>query len=129
MVITLSFIWGTVGVGLSPKTAVPVTGIIALTLTVAYAFIVWDRIPFASVNLLTALTGVQAYPATIVVAFCCQALALIWSIYFTVVVCGIYDALNKGTLLVPHQYQYHGMIYILLGFSYYWTCQVLQVRD
>ena len=35
IVIALSFIWGTVGIGFSPKSFVPVTGIIFLALTVA----------------------------------------------------------------------------------------------
>jgi hypothetical protein len=123
--IGLSFIWGTIGIGLSPKTAVPITGIIALALTVAYAFIVWDRIPFSAANLLTALSGVHANPGTIVVAFFFQALALAWSIYYAVVVCAVYDSIQNGSLQVAQDYK--GVIYTLLGVSYYWTFQVLQV--
>ena len=123
----LSFIWGTIGIGVSPKTAVPITGIIALALTVAYAFIVWDRIPFSAANLLTALSGVHANPGTIVVAFFFQALALAWSIYYAVVVCGVYDSIQNGSLQVAQDYK--GVIYTLLGVSYYWTFQVLQVSS
>jgi hypothetical protein len=126
LVIMLSFIWGTVGIGLSPKSVVPITGIIALALTVAYTFIVWDRIPFASANLMTALSGVHANPGTIVLAFFFQAMALAWSIYYAVVVCGVYDSLENGTLRVARDYDF--VIYVLLGISYYWTFQVLQVR-
>jgi hypothetical protein len=123
----LSFIWGTAGIGLSPKSFVPVTGIIALALTVAYTFIVWDRIPFAGANLLTALSGVKAFPGTIVIAFCFQALALAWSLYFSVVVIGVYDSINSGKLPVP--YNWNVLVYCLLGLSFYWTFQVLQVSS
>jgi hypothetical protein len=124
-VITLSFIWGTLGIGLSPKNVVPITGIIALALSVAYTFIVWDRIPFAAANLLTALNGVHAFPSTVGVAFIFQALALGWSIYYAIVIAGIYDAVKEGKL----DFSYRGtvLMYILLGVSYYWTFQVFAV--
>ena len=124
IVIALSFIWGTVGIGLSQKTAVPVTGIIALALTVAYAFIVWDRIPFAAANLVTALSGINAFPSTVAVAFCAQFLAVAWFLYYTVVVCGIFDSIDNGKLPVSHEFRV--VVYTLLGISFYWTFQVLQ---
>lgn len=124
-VLGLSFLWGTVGIYVSPKTAVPVTGVIVLALTVAYTFIVWDRIPFASANLITALRGVHAYPGTIVVAFCFQGLALVYSVYYSIVVFGVYNALKEGKLAIPSNAHY--VIYILLATSYYWTFQVLLV--
>lgn len=124
-IIGLSFLWGTVGIYFSPKTAVPVTGVIVLALTVAYTFIVWDRIPFATANLMTALRGIHAYPGTIVLAFCFQALALVYSVYYTIVVFGVYNALKEGKINIPSQAHY--IIYILLGISYYWTFQVLLV--
>jgi hypothetical protein len=124
-VITLSFIWGTLGIGLSPKNVVPITGIIALALSVAYAFIVWDRIPFASANLLTALNGVYAFPGTVGVAFIFQALALGWSVYYAIVLAGIYDAIKEGKLELSYRWEITA--YVLMGISYYWTFQVFAV--
>ncbi len=126
-VLGLSFLWGTVGIYVSPKTAVPVTGVIVLALTVAYTFIVWDRIPFASANLIAALRGVHAYPGTIVVAFCFQGLALVYSVYYSIVVFGVYDALKEGKIAIPSKA--HFIVYALLGISYYWTFQVLLVSS
>ena len=124
-VLGLSFLWGTVGIYVSPKTAVPVTGIIVLALTVAYAFIVWDRVPFATANLITALRGIHANPGTIVVAFCFQGLALAYSVYFSIVVFGVYNALKEGKIDIRSDA--HFLVYVLLGTSYYWTFQVLLV--
>lgn len=122
---TLSFVWGTIGIGLSPRNFVPITGIIALALSVAYAFVVWDRIPFASANVLTALTAIQAYPGLTLVALMIQAMALGWSIYFCVVVVGVYDAIQQGELILSQQWKV--VLYTSLGMSYYWTFQVLSV--
>jgi len=110
----------------SPKNVVPITGIIALALSVAYTFIVWDRIPFASANLVTALTAVRENPSIVFVALVFQALMLGWSIYFCVVVIGVYDSIHEAKLAVSHQWA--AVIYTLLGISFYWTFQVVQVR-
>lgn len=125
MVITLSFVWGTIGIGLSPRNFVPITGIIALALSVAYAFIVWDRIPFASANVLTALTAIRTYPGLTLLALLFQALALAWSIYFCVVVVGVYDAIQEETLIIAKSWTI--ALYTALGVSYYWTYQVISV--
>jgi hypothetical protein len=123
VVITLSFVWGTVGIGLSPKNVVPITGVIALALSVAYTFIVWDRIPFAAVNLLTASSGVRAFPSMIILAFCVQALALAYSIFFAITAFGIYDSINDGRIHASERMAV--IIYALIGVSFYWTYQVL----
>jgi len=93
---------------------------------VSYTFIVWDRIPFAAANLLTALSGIRAFPGTLLVAFGFQAVALAWSVYYAIVVCGIYDAIQEGGKLDLSQAMAY-FVYFMLGLSYYWTFQVLTV--
>jgi hypothetical protein len=127
VVIALSFIWGTIGIGVSPQTVVPVTGVIALALAVAYTFIVWDRIPFAAANLVTALSGIRAFPGIVAVAFAFQAVTLVWSIGFSIVVFGVYDAIREPGKLEPSQRMTY-VIYGLLAMSFIWTFHVLQVR-
>jgi len=121
--ITFSFMWGTMGIGLSPKKIVPITGIVALTLSVAYAFIVWDRIPFAAANLHAGLSGILANPGAVLVSFVFQVLALGWSIYYIFVGGGVYDAIQVGDIDEAYEgieYVY----YVTLGISYYWTLNV-----
>jgi hypothetical protein len=124
--ISLSFAWGTIGIGLSPKKVVPATGIIALALSVAYTFIVWDRIPFAAANLNAALHGIRANPGAVLVAFFFQFLALAWSIYYTYVVVGVYDALEVGDIDLSFP-RMKIVVYGTLGISYYWTLHVFLV--
>ena len=127
LIIALSFAWGTIGIGVSPKNIVPISGIVAFTLSVGYAFVVWDRIPFAAANLSAGLTGVRRNAGTILVAFAFQFLAVAWSIYYTFVVIGVYDALNNGQLnLSKHATVF---VYSMLFVSYYWTYSVLLVRQ
>mmetsp|Transcript_5313 Transcript_5313/g.10506 ORF Transcript_5313/g.10506 Transcript_5313/m.10506 type:complete len:885 (+) Transcript_5313:474-3128(+) len=121
--IALSFVWGTLGVGLSPQNLVPITGIVALALTIAYAIVVWDRLPFSTANLRTGLLAVGSYPGTIVMTLVSQVLGLGWSIYYAVICCGIYDAIQDGRIAASNRFEI--AIYVLLGISYYWTIQVL----
>jgi hypothetical protein len=128
VMITLSFIWGTIGIGLSPRTTVPVTGFIALALAVAYTLIVWDRIPFASANLVTALTALRDFPGIVYVAFGFQIVALVYSIAYSILVFGVYNAMqDPASLNISDQMTY--VVYILLTLSFSWTLQVIQVNN
>jgi hypothetical protein len=125
--IGMSFAWGTIGIGLSAKNFVPITGVIALMLSVGYTFVVWDRVPFASANLHAALNAIRDNAGTVLVAFGFQFLALVWSIYYTFVVVGVYNAVENRDLELSQ-----GMtkfVYGSLIVSYYWTFQVLLVSD
>jgi hypothetical protein len=125
LTIALSFAWGTIGIGVSPKNVVPITGIIALTLSVGYAFVVWDRIPFASANLMAGFHGVRQNASTVLVAFAFQFLALIWSIFFVFVVIGVYDAVLNGHLSISQNAT--TFVYTMLFVSYFWTYSVFYV--
>lgn len=125
LAVTISFAWGTIGTGYSPKNVVPITGFIALALSVAYTFIVWDRIPFCSANLLTALSGIKANLSTLVVALIFQAASLGYCVYYTLVVVGVYDAIQEEELLLSPKMQ--TFVYIMLAVSFYWTYNVILV--
>ena len=126
LTITFSFIWGTIGIGLSPKKIVPITGIIALAMSAAYAFIVWDRMPFAAANLKAGLTGILANPGAVIVSFIFQILAMVSSIYYVFVAFGVYDAIQVG--VINESFEGIGYLYYcLLGISYYWTLHVFLV--
>ena len=126
--IGVSFAWGTIGIGISPKSFVPITGIITLMLTVGYMFVVWDRIPFASANLTTALTGVRDNLSLVGVAFLFQFLTLIFSIFYSFTFVGLHNATHNGELA---EISDRSMIClnVLLWVSFYWTFQVLRVSN
>jgi hypothetical protein len=126
--IGVSFVWGTVGIGVSPNSFVPVTGIVALTLTVGYMFVVWDRIPFASANLTTAVTGVRENLGLVGVALLFQFLALLTSVYICFTYVGLRNAMLNGELGDLDD-NGRNVVLGLLVVSYLWTYQVLRVSD
>lgn len=125
LAVMISFAWGTIGTGYSPRTVVPVTGFIALAMSVAYTFIVWERIPFSAANLVTALSGIKANFSTLLVALSFQAITLAYCVYYTFVVAGVYDAIQDGKLSASTKMQY--FIYTMLGVSFYWTYNIILV--
>lgn len=78
-----------------------------------YAKNVWTRIPFAVVNLQTALTAVRLNMGLMVLAVGFMVLAVVWTIAFTM---GVGDAVNTSNMFLA--------FFLLL--SYYWVHQVLQ---
>jgi len=123
LAITISFAWGTIGTGLSPKNVVPITGFVAFALSVAYAFIVWERIPFCASNLVTALSGLRANTGALVIAISFQVFSVLYFIYFLFVVVGVYDAIQEEKLDLSENMQ--TFVYTMMGVSFYWTFNVI----
>ena len=121
--IGMAFAWGTIGIGLSPRSFVPVTGIVALALSIGYFFVVYDRIPFATANLRTALCGIRVNLGLVGVTFCFQAIALAVSIYYAFAGIGLYDAILFGDLNLSGWTKV--LAFVGVGLAYYWTYQVL----
>ena len=80
--ITFSFVWRTMGIGLSPNNLVSVMRTVTLTLSVAYAFIVWDQIPFAAANLHAGLSSILVISWSCLCFLCLSRSTLGWSIYY-----------------------------------------------
>jgi len=87
-------------------------GIFFFVVTAYYVRVVWPRIPFAAVNLKTALSAVKANMGLGVVAYLLMAAAFAWS--------GFWLAGMLGTLQASN-----GAVTFLLLVSYYWTFKVL----
>eukprot|EP00555_Chaetoceros_dichaeta_P006320 CAMPEP_0198257228 /NCGR_PEP_ID=MMETSP1447-20131203/6954_1 /TAXON_ID=420782 /ORGANISM="Chaetoceros dichaeta, Strain CCMP1751" /LENGTH=933 /DNA_ID=CAMNT_0043944073 /DNA_START=126 /DNA_END=2927 /DNA_ORIENTATION=+ len=122
--ISLALAWGTIGtVVLAPHFKfVPITGLALLGLITAYAFVVWDRIPFASANLKTALTAIRSRPGVVAVAFALQVLALVWAVLMMFTVVGIYNSFHTH---VTVDLKWRVACYVGLGISFYWHVQLL----
>lgn len=123
--IGVSFAWGTIGIGISPQSFVPITGIITLLLSVGYMFVVWERIPFASANLTTAVTGVRDNLGLVGIAFFFQFMALVCSIWYSFAYVGLHDAMNSAEYDTSDRAKI--VVHVLFLVSYYWTFQVLRV--
>ena len=127
LAMTLAFAWGTIGAIVLSENShyVPIAGLALLGLITAYTIIAWERIPFASANLKTALTAIRSQPAVVAVAFALQMLMLVWAMLSMFMVVGIYNAFHQVTVNT----RWKVVCYIWLGVSCYWNVQLLLVRD
>ena len=120
----LSLTWTMVGLIRSPQNFVPVTGLFALGLSIAYTFTVWDRIPFVSANLFTALTAIRSTFAILGIALVTQGLAFIWIVIYFFTGIGVYDYFQENGSL---DMKWRASIYMGLGLSFIWTIQTMTV--
>lgn len=121
---SLALAWGTIGaVALSSYSKfVPITALAMLGLITAYAFVVWDRIPFASANLKTALTAIRSnYSQVVAVAYALQVMMLIWSILTIFTVVGIYNAFHSHVVVNA---KWRVGCYVGIGVSFFWSVQL-----
>lgn len=79
----LSFIAGAIGLG--------VIGIIFFAISVCYARAVWARIPFATANLVTAITAIKSNVSVVGIAYFLTFLAAGWSVLWGFAFVGVYD--------------------------------------
>ena len=124
--IGVAFAWGTIGVGYSPQSLIPLSGIISLVLFSGYSFMVWDRIPFATANLLTALKAVQANEGLLGITYGMLALTYCWCMWFIFIFIGLYDHLIETRGAIDSSSL---IILTSLCISCYWIYQVLKVSE
>jgi len=122
--ISLSLTWGVIGVLLSTQTFVflPVMGLTAFGLSLAYTFTVWDRIPFVTAQLKIALLVIRENYALVILGLVVQILSLLWILFYFVTCIGIYDYFQVDNLDLSQKCRTAS--YIGLCVSLLWTFQV-----
>lgn len=105
-----------------------IIGAVFFLLMMCYARAVWSRIPFATENLITAMTAVKKNCGVVFVSYFFLALAFGWSILWTIALVGIWDdtitCQQVGDVTQCSDPNYG----ILFGMfvSYFFTHQVIQ---
>jgi len=89
--VVICVVFGTIMMALSPYTVLPVLGLAALAISLAYSVVVWDRIPFATTNLNTALAGMKSSADILLIGFAMMVVAFLWTITWMIAFLGIYD--------------------------------------
>eukprot|EP00527_Entomoneis_sp_CCMP2396_P004820 CAMPEP_0198137520 /NCGR_PEP_ID=MMETSP1443-20131203/992_1 /TAXON_ID=186043 /ORGANISM="Entomoneis sp., Strain CCMP2396" /LENGTH=509 /DNA_ID=CAMNT_0043798973 /DNA_START=99 /DNA_END=1628 /DNA_ORIENTATION=+ len=79
----IAFLTGNIGLG--------IIGLIFFAITCCYAYFVWSRIPFATINLVTAMRAVTRNAGVIGFAYIITAVAAGWCICWTVAFVGVFD--------------------------------------
>jgi len=122
-VVGLSFVWAVI----SFIAGVYFSGImfvIFFLIGLCYIKVVWDRIPFATANLVTSLTAVKANIGIVLVAYIVTAVAFVWAIIWSFALAGIYEELCGDQGCDAEEYYPYGYLFLMLV-SYFWTLQVL----
>ena len=109
--VCFSLLIGVLGV-MSGNILMAILGFVSFAFGICYARVVWNRLPFASANLRTALTAVRLNMGLVMIAYLFMALGFGWSILFFI---GFSNGLQQSSLAVV----------FLFFLSFYWTNQVL----
>jgi lysylphosphatidylglycerol synthetase-like protein (DUF2156 family) len=103
-----------------------IIGLVFFAISVFYARAVWSRIPFAAVNLTTAITAIKANFGVVTIAFLFTILATGWTVLWTVALAGVYEQTNNcdenGVCSDPS----YGLLFLLLV-AFFFAHQVFQV--
>eukprot|EP00581_Thalassiosira_minuscula_P009040 CAMPEP_0183702454 /NCGR_PEP_ID=MMETSP0737-20130205/542_1 /TAXON_ID=385413 /ORGANISM="Thalassiosira miniscula, Strain CCMP1093" /LENGTH=492 /DNA_ID=CAMNT_0025929063 /DNA_START=144 /DNA_END=1622 /DNA_ORIENTATION=+ len=109
-----------------------IIGAIFFLIFCCYARAVWSRIPFASVNLLTACTAIRKNCGVVFIAYFFVALAFGWTLLWTVSLLGVWEkVVQSETVQTADGYTYtqnnanYGYLFLLF-LSYFFTHQVIQ---
>lgn len=125
-VVVLSGLWAVFSF-LSGSIIGGILGIFFFAISICYARMVWSRIPFATVNLVTGCTAIKANVGVVVVAYLITALAGIWSITWSVAFVGVFDETyscdDETNVCDDPNY---GFLFLLFV-AYFFGHQVLQV--
>lgn len=105
--------------------------VLFFAMTCCYAYCVWSRIPFATVNLVTGLTAVKANCGITIISYIFVILAALWSFVWAIAVLGTFnsthtcvdEANREGCEISGSGY---GFLFLLF-LAYFFSHQVLQV--
>lgn len=125
VMMAMSFVYGNIWGG--------IFGAIFFLIFACYARAVWSRIPFASVNLLTACTAIKKNAGVLFVAFFFVLLAFGWTLLWAISVMGVWDKVIQseevqgvnGQVTYTQNSVNYGYLFLLL-LSYFFTHQVIQ---
>ena len=114
----IAFAYGEIGIG--------VMGAIFFAIIVCYAFAVWSRIPFATINLVTGCRAIISNKGVIGLAYLFALLAAGWTVLWSVAIAGAWDHLygcdvDSGDCDDVS----YGYLFLFLV-AYFFTHQVLQ---
>jgi Plasma-membrane choline transporter len=124
--VVMSFLW----MALSFATGNIVGGILGLiffALSACYAYMVWSRIPFATANLITAMTAVRANLGVAVYAYFFAILGGVWAFVWTLSFVGLFNKTYSCDANNECKDPSYGILFVLF-LAFFFVQQVLQVR-
>lgn len=129
--ILLSVAWGMLGLTIDPYGMISIMGFGALLLTLAYTIYNWQRVPFASTNLHTALCAMRCTSDITILGMAAIMVSFAWCILWSMAFIGSVDMYDPGKCTNQRLCLFEvPMLRIgLYGFfiiSFYWTNTVIK---
>ena len=129
--ILLALAWGMIGLKIDPYGIISVMGFGALLLTLGYTIYNWQRVPFASTNLHTALCAMRCTSDITILGMVAILVSFTWCILWSMAFIGSVDKYDPGTCTNQRICVFEvPMVEIgLYGFfiiSFYWTNTVIK---
>ncbi|KAL3931641.1 MAG: hypothetical protein SGBAC_011217, partial [Bacillariaceae sp.] len=91
-----------------------------------YAYVVWNRIPFAASNLVTATTAVKANLGLTILAYSSLILSMLWSVWWAVAFVSTNYVLGECNPDGTCEGELNGLTVFSFLVSYFWTAQVIK---
>jgi hypothetical protein len=98
----------------------------AFLFSLYYAYVVWNRIPFAASNLVTAISAVRANMGLAFFAYSNLIMSFLWSIWWAIAFLGTYYVVGNCNPDGTCDGQLNNWAAFLLLVSYFWTAQVIK---
>jgi hypothetical protein len=133
--ILLLLCWGVFGLTVSSYggSMISIVGFSFFGLSLAYAMVSWNRIPFCSTNLYTAICAMRSSILILLVGVFSLFVALLWLFIWSIAVMGIFNVNNSTDCAIWDQCDTHVVILngrvLELGvllISLYWTTMVIK---
>jgi hypothetical protein len=132
--ILFAFCWGLFGLTVFPHSMIAILGFGCLGLALGYAKVSWNRIPFCSINLYTAMCALRDTSGILFVGIGSLVVTFVWLMFWLVALIGIFNTSNANecrqsridcrTHLVLEEDRYFELA--ILVFSLFWTCIVIK---
>jgi len=123
-VVAMSLVWCIISF-MAGQIIAGVFGLIFFAIGVCYARAVWSRIPFATINLITGITAIQANFGVTTFAYLFAALGVGWSILWGIAFAGVFEYTYECDAFGNCSDPNYGFMFLLF-LSFFFTHQVLQ---
>jgi hypothetical protein len=131
--ILLALCWGIFGLTVFQYGIVSILGFSFLILALGYALVCWNRIPFCSTNLYTAICAMKSTTGILLVGIGSLWVALLWCLIWIIAVMGIFNKNNSVDCQLRSNCETRVVLesdwsveLAILIFSFYWTNMVIK---
>ena len=105
-----------------------IMSLILCALCVWYTYSVWDRIPFAAVNMKTGISAIKTNIGVALYAYVSLVVMFIWTIWWSITfvsTIGLAELKEEGNDNENEEAEVDGLLTFLFLVSFYWTSQVI----